>query len=318
MMDLRQLNALVAVADHGTFSAAADALSTVQSNVSAHVAHLERELGVVLVDRGAGRLTEEAEAVVARARRVQGEIEALVADLSALRDEVAGTARLGLIGTTARWLVPRLLSTVAQRHPRLHLEAVEGNTTLLEPLLVAGRLDLAVLQGTVAGSDLVLTPLFTEDLVLVVPADHPLADQGPLDPALLAGLGLLLPVKGTAFRNEIDAALEPLGITLSPRAELDGVRLIASLTFEGLGPAILPATAVPGYLREQFSLVQVKGMPRRRIGVALPRRGRPSAPARAVISLLDEVVADTSSIPEGLHAAPRLEGSSSGRHPGQG
>src|SRR5258708_39078279 len=68
-MDLRQLAALVAVAETGTFSAAADVLHTVQSNVSTHVARLERELGVTLVDRAAGRLTEEGEAVVARARR---------------------------------------------------------------------------------------------------------------------------------------------------------------------------------------------------------------------------------------------------------
>ncbi|HET7721324.1 MAG TPA: LysR family transcriptional regulator, partial [Acidimicrobiales bacterium] len=73
-MDLRQLAALVAVAETGTFSAAAEALHTVQSNVSTHVARLERELGVTLVDRAAGRLTEEGELVVARARRIQGEL----------------------------------------------------------------------------------------------------------------------------------------------------------------------------------------------------------------------------------------------------
>ncbi|MEN3273610.1 MAG: hypothetical protein V7636_2371, partial [Actinomycetota bacterium] len=73
-MDLRQLAALVAVAETGTFSAAADVLHTVQSNVSTHIARLERELGVTLVDRAAGRLTEEGVAVVARARRVQAEL----------------------------------------------------------------------------------------------------------------------------------------------------------------------------------------------------------------------------------------------------
>src|SRR5437588_3917807 len=68
-MDLRQLNALLAVADQGSFTAAADALATVQSNVSAHIARLEREVGSVLVDRSTGQLTEEGEAVAARARR---------------------------------------------------------------------------------------------------------------------------------------------------------------------------------------------------------------------------------------------------------
>src|ERR1700730_15572458 len=112
-MDLRQLNALVAVADHGGVSAAADALHTVQSNVSSHVARLERELGVILVDRQAGRLTEEGTLVVARARRINGELDGVSADLAALRDEIVGVVRLGMIGTTARWLVPRLLRAVS-------------------------------------------------------------------------------------------------------------------------------------------------------------------------------------------------------------
>src|ERR1700681_1241393 len=107
-MDVRQLSALLAVDEHGGFSAAADALHTVQSNVSSHVARLERELGVILVDRHAGRLTEEGQVVVAGARRIAGELDGVVADLAALRDEIVGTVRLGMIGTTARWFVPRL------------------------------------------------------------------------------------------------------------------------------------------------------------------------------------------------------------------
>src|SRR5205823_15031683 len=100
-MDLRQLGALVAVADHRSFSAAARALHTVQSNVSTHVAHLERELGVTLVDRNTSRLTEEGERVVARARRIQSELDALVADVAAVRSEVVGVSRIVVIGTTA-------------------------------------------------------------------------------------------------------------------------------------------------------------------------------------------------------------------------
>src|SRR5688500_16312470 len=111
-MDLRQLAALVAVAETGTFSAAADVLHTVQSNVSTHVARLERELGATLVDRAAGRLTEEGEVVVARARRIQAELDALAADVASLRDEVEGVSRLGVIGTTARWLMPPLLTAM--------------------------------------------------------------------------------------------------------------------------------------------------------------------------------------------------------------
>jgi DNA-binding transcriptional LysR family regulator len=103
-MDLRQLSALVALADHGSFTAAADSLRTVQSNVSTHVAHLERELGATLFDRAAGHLTPEGELVADRARRIASEVDAITSDVVAVRADVAGDVRLGLIATTGRWL----------------------------------------------------------------------------------------------------------------------------------------------------------------------------------------------------------------------
>lgn len=301
-MELRHLQALTAISDHGTFSAAADHLGTVQSNVSAHVARLERELNAPMVDRSDGRLTEEGTVVVARARRILAELDALRADVAACKDEVTGTVRVGIIGTTARWLVPRLMDAVLQRHPKLRLVIVEGTTTGLEPQLAAGQLDLAVLNLPVSGRDLVTRSLFEEDLMLVVPEGHAMATQGrPLVLDDLADMELLLPVPGTAFRDELDAAARPLGITLLPAAEIDGLRLIASLTFEGYGPAILPATAIPGFLREKFQPVPVEGLPRRRVGVAQRSRGLPSAPTRALLELLQVVVALPEGRPQGLH-----------------
>jgi DNA-binding transcriptional LysR family regulator len=71
------------------------------------------------------------------------------------------------------------------------------------------------------------------------------------------------------------------------------VRLIASLTFEGHGPAILPASAVPDYLQDRWATVAVEGLPRRTVGVVTRHRGLLSAPARAVRDLLRAIVADT-------------------------
>ena len=300
-MDLRQLNAVVAVADNGGFSAAADALHTVQSNVSSHVARLEKELGVVLVDRAAGCVTEEGALVVARARRINGELESLVADLAALRDEIVGTVRLGMIGTIARWLVPRLLEIAGARHPGIHLVIVEATSTSLEPRLTSGELDIAVVNLPVPGRDLSEEPLFDEDLVLVVSADHPLANEKRVDLADLAGVPLLLPPPGTAFRGELDAAARSANITLKPLAEVDGLRLIASMATDGRGPAIVPATGVsavppPGPWRR----VAVQGLPRRRVGIALRRRGMLGAPARALLEMLREIAVDPAN-PPGLH-----------------
>jgi len=302
-MDLRQLSALVAVADEGSFSAAATALHTVQSNVSTHIARLERELNAVLIDRSAGRLTEEGEAVANRARRIKAELDALVADVAALHDVVSGTVHVGVIGTTARWLVPRLLQAMRERHPQVQLFIVEATTNSLEPQLGSGLLDLMVINLPLPAADLIARPLFDEELLLVVPSDHPLAVHDHVNLKDLDGLELLMAAPNTAYRQELDAATALAGIKLIPKAQLDGVRLMASLTFEGHGPAILPATAIPQWLPQgMWKPVTVEGLPRRRVGYATRRRGLPAAPARALLEVLRDVVDDAFETQPGVFA----------------
>jgi DNA-binding transcriptional LysR family regulator len=300
-VELKHLQALLGIADTGSFSAAAVTIGTVQSNVSAHVARLERELDVQLVDRASGSLTDEGEVVVERARRIMSELDALIADVTALRQEVVGTVRLGMIGTTGRWLVPQLFDVLRLRHPHIHLNVAEGSSTQLEAQLASGHLDLAVVTFPLKGDEVMVAELFEEDLLLVVDRGHPLGKETSLPLSRLADMELLLAPPGTALRAEIDSAVVPARVTLRPAMEIDGVRTIASLVFDGYGPALLPATAVPGHLRERFVGIPVDGLPRRRVGVAQRRRGLPSAPVRAVIDVLGLVVNDSLSAPEGIH-----------------
>ena len=314
-MDLKQLEALSSIAEHGSFSAAAAALGTVQSNVSGRIARLETELDTTLVNRSNGTLTDDGEIVVARARRVLLELEAIMADVVSAHSEVAGTVRVGMIGTTGRWLIPHLFALVSERHPRVVLRITEGTTTTLEPQLLLGQLDFAVLTTPVQADELAVQPLFDEDLVLVVRNDHPFASiyaDHPIELEALEGIDLLLPLKGTALRDEIDEALVPAGITLHASMELDGLRTLASLVFDGYGPAILPATAVSEHLRDRFTLLALAGVPRRHVGLVSRRHGLPSAPSRVVRELLIEITADASSHPAGIHAVPADSGTAGG------
>lgn len=299
-MDLRQLAALVAVAEAGTFSAAAARLHTVQSNVSTHVARLERELGTLLVDRAGGRLTEEGEVVVARARRVQNELDALVADVASVHDGVAGDVRMGVIGTTGRWLVPPLLEGMSARYPKVRMAVVESNTTSLLPQLLAGSLDLVVVNLPVDDADIIAEPLFDEELVLIAPTGHLLAQSDRVDLAELAGHELLLPPPGTSIRSDLDRAARALGLTLTAKAELDGLRLIASLAFEGFGAAVLPVTAVPGWMGGPWRRVAIDRLGRRQVGIARRRRGMPSTPARALREVVADIVAERATAQDGI------------------
>ncbi|HET6953216.1 MAG TPA: LysR family transcriptional regulator [Acidimicrobiales bacterium] len=291
-MDLRQLAALAAVAEAGSFSAAARRLHTVQSNVSTHIARLERELGAALVDRATGTLTDEGEVVVDRARRINHEIVSLRADVESMLHEVSGPVRLGCIGTVGRWLAPRLLELMAERHPKVNVVIVDATTTSLVPQVVAQSLDLAIINLPFAGSELDTEPLFDEDRIVLAPRDHPIAERERIDLVDLARHELLLEPRGTAFRDELDDEAAAVGAHLRAQAEIDGIRLLTSLAFEGFGAAVVPATAAPAWFESRCRRVRVDGLAPRAVGLATPRRVRLSAPARAVrTALLDTVAA---------------------------
>jgi LysR family hydrogen peroxide-inducible transcriptional activator len=291
-MDLRQLSALTAVADHSSFSAAARALHTVQSNVSAHIANLERELGTPLVDRTTGLLTEVGELVVVRARRVQAELEALSADVASSLGEISGVVRLGVIGTTGRWLIPRLLSELALAHPKVRLVVIDATTTSLLPQLAAGSIDLAVVNLPASDPDVDTEVLFEEEHVLLLTDAHPLSGRRSVQLKDLADVPLLLEPPGTGFRDDLDADAARAGVALTPQAEVDGMRLLASLAYQGYGAAILPASAVVEWSDGTWSTVALEGTTPRGVGLATPRRGRLSAPTRSTIEVLRRVIAD--------------------------
>ena len=301
-MDVRQLATLVAIADHGTFSAAARALYTVQSNVSSHIARLEKELGVTLVDRSQGGLTDDGARVVERARRILNEIDDISADMSSRHADVAGQTRIGVIGTTARWLIPRLLNRLADEHPQVRVIVQEGATSSLVPNVVTGQLNGAIVHLPVDDPDLIIEPLFAEDLLLLAADGHPLAARGDTIPiSELDGVPLLLPPPGAALRRVLERAAASADITLRAQAEVDGVRLLASLAFDGFGASIVPATAVPTKLEGSFHRIEVPELPRRVVAFARRRRPSASAPTMAALETLRTVARDEGGRQQGVH-----------------
>jgi LysR family hydrogen peroxide-inducible transcriptional activator len=300
-MDLRQLNHLIAVAEHQSFSAAARALHTVQSNVSTHVAKLEKELGAALIDRHTMQPTAEGRAVLERARRIRTELQAINDDIVSMRHEVAGEVRIGCIGTTGRWMASPLLGRLAERHPALRPVLVDATTTSLTPRVLDGDLDMAIVNTPVVEASLESEPLFDEERIIVAPADHPLADRGTIDVADLAEHPVMLTPRGTTFRDAIDQELAAAGVRLTAAAEVDGLRLLASLAYQGYAPALLPASAVSGYPDGNWSLVHVAGLARRSVGLVRNRRTTPSMPIRAAREVVLDVIREIAPHQPGIH-----------------
>jgi LysR family hydrogen peroxide-inducible transcriptional activator len=306
-MDRKQLRAFVAVAEHRSFSAGARALGTVQSNVSAHIARLEKELGVTLIDRATNEPTDEGRAVLERARRIEAEFEALDADVASLRDVVSGSVRIGAIGTTARWLVAPLLTSVTERYPEIRVIVLDATTSSLVLNLVSGTIDLAIVNLPIDEPDLIVEPLFDEDRILIVPTGHPLYDRESITLVELAGHDLLLEARGTAFRDVLDHAAAEQGIELRPKAELDGMRLLASLVFAGFGAGIVPASAIPPNLGGEWRRIPVEGVPGRSVGLARRRRGLLTAAQRVVADLIRSTIAEGADDVPGVYPTVRID-----------
>ena len=196
---------------------------------------------------------------------------------------------------------------------RIELTGADGETTVLKDALkleegevidasvmsknslsqfLAEQLDAAVVNLPVDDPDVDARPLFDEDRIIVAPTGHPLAAKKRVKLAEAAKHELLLPPTGTAFRDKIDTDARRARVTLRPLAEIDGLRLLASLAFQGFGAALLPASAAPRYLQGAWVRVGVDGLSNRAVGVAVPRRSPPSAPTRAVIDSLATLIAD--------------------------
>jgi LysR family hydrogen peroxide-inducible transcriptional activator len=225
--------------------------------------------------------------VLTRARRILHEMEDIDADIHSLGEEAIGDCRIGTLGTTARWLMPPLLNSLTRHHPGVRTTIIEGATSALLLRLASGEIDAAIVHFPIQDPSLDVTELFAEELLLLAPTKHVLAERESISLEELSEYPLLLAPRGTAQRRIIDRAAATRGVALRSQAEIDGVRLMASLVFEGFGPAIVPASAAPGWLKGNFVRISVPDLPRRVVGWVQRERPRPN---RATLAVRDRAI----------------------------
>ncbi len=246
-MDIRQLQAFIAVIDHGSFSAAANALYTVQSNVSAHVARIETELDVSLLDRRSRELTSSGRAVERRARAVLAELAAIRDDLAALKDQIIGEVTCGTTPSLGRWILPPTLAVSAAALPDVNVTIVEAQSDVLNQRLETGDVDIAITTGIAAslrGAALRRIPLFDETIVAVMTPGHHLARQPHVSLPELSEHKLLVPLPDNPLHRHLAQGFQAADAPLNDAMEVGSSNLIVAMAAAGLGVALVPATAI--------------------------------------------------------------------------
>lgn len=246
-MNLRDLDYLVAVAEHQHFGRAAEACHVSQPTLSAQLKKLEHELGVQLIERNARRvmLTPVGEQVVTRARTIQRESDSIRDVARRSRDPESGQLRIGLFPTLGPYLLPHVIPNVRRRFPQLELLLVEEKTEVVLQRLRDGQIDVGVLAQPVFDEQLHEELLFEEDFVLAAPSGHALAaGDGPAKTSVLAGESVLLLEDGHCLRNQALSVCDLAGATERGGFRATSLETLRQMVAAGVGVTLLPNLAV--------------------------------------------------------------------------
>jgi LysR family hydrogen peroxide-inducible transcriptional activator len=254
---LRQLQYLVAIADHLNFTRAAETCFVTQSTLSAGLKELESILGAQVVerDRRSVVLTPLGREISERARTLLAEAEDLVELATGASEPMSGTLRLGVIPTIAPFLLPKALPGLRERYPKLKLALREDLTGNLLARLRDGELDLALIALPYETGDLLVRPLFDDEFWLAGPAGEPaLKVKRPPVTGPIAERLLLLE-EGHCLRDHTLAACERDRSASASGLEATSLLTLVQMVESGLGLALLPELALRSGLLNNTALV---------------------------------------------------------------
>jgi DNA-binding transcriptional LysR family regulator len=303
MFDVKQLRVLRAVAEHGSFSAAAEALSYTQPAVSQQVAALERRAGTTLVDRGSRgvRLTDAGRALVDHADAVLARLAAAEAELEAIAGVRGGRVRLSSFPTAAASILPSAVALFGKRHPEVELSFVEQEPEEAVAMLRGVELEVAIVyefkellqpefERLYEGIE--LHYLLEDPLYIALPRDHPCARKQRLRVEDLADETWIQSDSGDQCGQLHRAACLAAGF--EPHSlgfQSDDYNVVQGLIAAGLGISLLPALALQNVRDDIVVRSLGRRAPSRRVAAAT-LAGRFRSPATgAMLRILEEVAA---------------------------
>ncbi len=298
MLNVNRLRVLIEVANRGSFSAAADALSYTQSAVSQQIAALEAETGVNLIERlprgvrltPAGRvLLEHAEGIVAR-------LHAAEAELAAIAGLRGGELRMASFPTAGATLMPLAIAIFRAQHPEVSISLAEGEPEEIGPRLSAGEFDLALLfefDGTseTLGPDFTREPLLEDPMFLALPADHPLAERRTLRLENLRAEAWIQTSSSSSCARHVVRSCHAAGFEPLVSFESDDYATVQGLVAAGVGVALIPELALSGGRDDIAIRALSPHSPVRRVIAATPAGTRLTPAAAAMRQILVDVAA---------------------------
>ncbi|MCA0294486.1 MAG: LysR family transcriptional regulator [Actinobacteria bacterium] len=287
-MEVHQLRYAVAVADAGSFTAAAQSLHVSQSGVSAQVARLERELGLTLFDRSARTVTTTpaGDQLLARIRGVLAALDDVRSTADHHLGLLRGRARIGAVAGLTWPAFLDALVAIRTEHPGLEISLTEGLSLQLQDQVADGRLDIAVVswaRSTRPGLNCWVA--LQEHVTAVVSPTHPWATRTVLSPADLLDAEIICMAHGTGMRAAYEAMMHAEAHPAPVAWEVTLPSTVRTLAERGLGVGIVTSSRADPVdklvhlpIRSQHAISQ--------LGVVWRGRPSPGPPTEAVLEAL--------------------------------
>jgi DNA-binding transcriptional LysR family regulator len=243
-MHLNQLWVFYHVAKHRSFSQAADALFLSQPSVSNQVKLLEAACGLKLFERF-GRtieLTNTGEVLYSYAERIFSlaqEAESVIEEIKGMK---AGGIKISASNTLAAYYLPDIIDLFRKKHPRVEIQMDVGYTQNVVESILTFKSDLGMIGQSVTHPNIVVTPLWEEELVLIVPPDHPFARSRTIGISQLQDQPFIMSEKGSGVRSITEEILSGKGPSPRVVMELGENEAIKRAVASGLGITIISAT----------------------------------------------------------------------------
>jgi DNA-binding transcriptional LysR family regulator len=289
-MDIKQLRALITVAETGSVTRAAEILHVVQPAVSRQLRLLEEDIGAALFERGryGMELTEQGEILVEYTRRALHELDRARAEIQPTTATIQGIVTIGLLPSTADLLASPLLTAVSSLYPGVRLRISIGFAGHLQNWLESGEVDAALLYDPKPSPVLNVTPLLVENLWVVGPASSSFQADQPVKLAELAGVPLILPSAPHGLRTLVEHAFALAEQEMKVVAETNAMSVQRSLVLAGHGLTILPSIAVVDDIARGLLKAAPLTSPelQRKIVIALPNTRRVALAVSCVVKAL--------------------------------
>lgn len=288
-MELRQLRYLLTVADEQSFTRAAEKLFVTQSALSQQIQKLEEQVGDPLLERATRqiRLTPAGEILVRHASRMFGELDAAQSEIRELRGLQRGILRIGVVQTINAMIIPQAVAAFNATYPQVRIQIEELSAGEIERGLQSGELQVGVGFVPTTDPDIEAESLFTEEMILIVGREHPLAECETLEFSDLADVSLtLLPIQ-FCTRRLIEDFAHKAGVSIQVQIEMNTIGALLSIVQNSTLGTILPRMALsPKNSTELKSVRLINPTPTRIVGTLWLRNGYRCIASRTFAGLL--------------------------------